>query len=274
MTTKTISIIGGRGKMGNIFAKAFTAKGYSVIISGRETEISPIEAAKKGDIVIVTIPISETEEIIKKIGPHVRTDALLTDFTSVKVYPCEAMKKYSKAEVIGGHPVFGPTVTFNKQNFVLCPIRGDKYLTWYKEFLSSLDINVTVMTPEEHDKQMAVIQCLNQLSNFAFGRTLQKLNFNIQSKITSPSYLLKLYGLGRVLDQDPGLYADIEVQNPYSKEVAAVFTKSAQELEGLIKKNNKTDLEKTITEIKKYFGQTKKATEITNEMLKTLNSKK
>ncbi len=39
---KTISIIGGTGQMGSVFAKAFRDKGYEVIISGRKTEITPI----------------------------------------------------------------------------------------------------------------------------------------------------------------------------------------------------------------------------------------
>src|SRR3989344_3074917 len=94
--SKTISIIGGTGRMGQVFAKAFKDKGYNVIISGRNTSINMVEAAQKGDIVIITVPISETESVIKNIGSYVRKEALLTDFTSIKVNPIKWMKKYSK----------------------------------------------------------------------------------------------------------------------------------------------------------------------------------
>lgn len=47
-----IAIIGGTGKMGSLFAKALAQKGYEVLISGRNTTLTPIEAAKKADILI------------------------------------------------------------------------------------------------------------------------------------------------------------------------------------------------------------------------------
>jgi len=109
---KTIAIIGGTGKIGGMFAKAFKEKGYEVIIASRETEISMEDAAARGDVVIVSIPIRNTKEVIEKISGNLKKDALLTDFTSVKVMPCKVMEKSFKGEVIGGHPVFGPFTGF------------------------------------------------------------------------------------------------------------------------------------------------------------------
>jgi len=96
---KTIAIIGGTGKIGGMFAKAFKEKGYEVIIASRETEISMEDAAARGDVVIVSIPIRNTKEVIEKISGNLKKDALLTDFTSVKVMPCKVMEKSFKGEV-------------------------------------------------------------------------------------------------------------------------------------------------------------------------------
>ena len=56
----------------------------------------------------LSVPIHRTEEIIREIGPAVRKGGLLMDLTSLKKAPVEAMLKYSGAEVLGVHPLFGP----------------------------------------------------------------------------------------------------------------------------------------------------------------------
>ena len=50
---ETISIIGGNGKLGNKFKKAFRKAGFKVIISDLETTISNKEAAAQGDAVVI-----------------------------------------------------------------------------------------------------------------------------------------------------------------------------------------------------------------------------
>ena len=80
-----IAIIGGKGQMGKMFAEAFKKKGCEVILTGRRG--NNIDAAKKADIIIVSVPIRETVKVIEEIASHIKEDALLTDFTSIKVKP-------------------------------------------------------------------------------------------------------------------------------------------------------------------------------------------
>ena len=90
---KTIGIIGGTGKFGQWFRKFFEEQGHKVLIAGRKTELTPVELARTSDIVIVSVPIKNTVETIEHIAPHVREDALLMDFTSLKQEPVKAMLK-------------------------------------------------------------------------------------------------------------------------------------------------------------------------------------
>ncbi|MDO8564048.1 MAG: prephenate dehydrogenase/arogenate dehydrogenase family protein [Nanoarchaeota archaeon] len=273
---KTISIIGGRGKMGSLFAKAFRKQGYKVLISGRNTALTNIEAAKQGDVVIICVPIRATINIIKEIGPFVRPDALISDFTSVKVYPCKAMEHYSKAEVIGSHPLFGPSAGLKNQNMILCPIRGNNYLDWYKKTLKKMDLKVDILTPEEHDKQMALVQALNHLSNLIFGQTLKRLNIkDISSKHTTPAYLLRLFTLGRLFAQDKELYSDIMAHNPYTKTVMSALTKSTFDLNKIIQKSDKDSFEDFFQNTKMIFEPIiESSSNITGEFIKLLNKKK
>ena len=117
-------IIGGTGRMGRLFAKVFEKAGYEVLVSGRKTAITAAEIAKQCDIVVISVPIRETVRVINEIAPLLQPDQLLCDFTSLKVRPVEAMLK-SKADVIGLHPMFGPTVkSISRQTIIVCPARA------------------------------------------------------------------------------------------------------------------------------------------------------
>jgi len=88
-----IGIIGGTGTLGTIFKRFFEDWNYRVLISSRKTEMTSEELVKKSDVVIVSVPISKTAEIINSILPHLREDQLLMDFTSIKSISLNEMLK-------------------------------------------------------------------------------------------------------------------------------------------------------------------------------------
>ncbi|MHA1487008.1 MAG: prephenate dehydrogenase/arogenate dehydrogenase family protein, partial [Promethearchaeota archaeon] len=50
---------------------------------GVNYEFSLERSVDQADIVMVTIPIKSTPEIIKKIGPYLKENALIFDITSI-----------------------------------------------------------------------------------------------------------------------------------------------------------------------------------------------
>lgn len=271
MAIKTISIIGGTGKMGSAFAKAFMDRGYKVIIASRETQITIEEAAKMGDLVIVSVPLKATEGVIKKIGPLVRKDAILSDFTSIKTNPCKLMKKYSNGNVVGGHPLFGPGVEIAGQSIVLCNVRGDAESELEKVY-ESLGLAVLKKSADEHDKQMAIIQCANQFSNIGFANYLSMEKFDLnKNEMFTPAFQLKLAVVGRMLSQDPGLYPEILLKNPYSKKIISQYMNGLKEIYELIKKKDEKALENKIKDFQDYFGSLiGESREITNKIINQL----
>ena len=118
-------IIGGTGRMGRLFARVFKNAGYEVLVSGRKTAITSADIVQQCDIVIVSVPIHDTVRVIDDIAPLLKPGQLLCDFTSLKVRPVEAMLR-SEADVIGLHPMFGPTVkSINRQTIIVCPVRAN-----------------------------------------------------------------------------------------------------------------------------------------------------
>ncbi|MDP6293487.1 MAG: prephenate dehydrogenase/arogenate dehydrogenase family protein [Candidatus Woesearchaeota archaeon] len=248
-----VAIIGGKGKMGRLFVKAFRKQGHTVVVASRTTKLKPSQAAAQADLVIITVPIRDTVNVIKSVGKHVRKGAILTDFTSVKVKPCQAMKKYSKANVVGSHPVFGPSVGLKGQQFVLCPVRGSH--TWYAQSLKKMGLNVSTMTPRTHDKHMAIVQCLTHMSNFTFAHAMKQLHYKPKGVLTSPIYRIKLAIARRALDAPTELYTDIETENPYAKQVAKAYKKATDQLEGAIRAEDKKGVARFIEDCQKHFGK-------------------
>ncbi len=248
---QTISIIGGRGKMGSIFTGGFREEGYEVLVSNAECT-NNIELAEQGDVVVVSVPLKKTEEVIQQIGPYVRKEALLTDLASVKIKPVAAMIKYSQSEIIGGHPLFGPDAELQGQNMILCPTREEGYLSWYKKTLESLGIKITLMDPEEHDKTMAAVQCLTYISNIVFSHALAEMGYqSIPENLTAPAYLLRLSSAAKMFVQDPSLYADILSENPFAEEAMRAYREAAKKVDALMQEPEKKGLEGLLGSLRK-----------------------
>ncbi|MCU0583871.1 MAG: hypothetical protein MUE57_08545, partial [Syntrophales bacterium] len=62
-----IGIIGGTGGMGRWFAAFFEKEGHPVRVSGKDTGPRPAEMAAACPVVIVSVPIGVTEEVVREV---------------------------------------------------------------------------------------------------------------------------------------------------------------------------------------------------------------
>jgi len=266
----TIGIIGGTGGMGQFFKKLFEQNNCKVLIASRSTELTVEDCASQSDVVVVTVPIKSTVDVIKNIGSFIKEESLLIDLTSIKIAPVEAMLKHSESEVIGTHPVFGPGVSSIKgQSIVLCPARGKKWLPWLKELLDKNGAKIKIATPEKHDKMMAVIQGLVHFSTITVSHVLKEMGIDIKDSLdyASPIYKLRLDMLGRILNQDPELYADIEILNPEVNKAIKVYLDSSEKLFKTIAKKDREGFIDYFKESANYLGNFKEEAEKESDYL-------
>jgi prephenate dehydrogenase len=146
-------IIGGTGKMGRLFTPVFERAGYEVLVSGRSTRLTNTDLAEQCDLVIVSVPIHDTVQVIEEISPVLTKDQVLGDFTSLKSGPVAAMLK-SHAAVVGLHPMFGPTVqSLSHRTIIVCPARiEDSALRSLISVFRNEGAQCTFATPEQHDR--------------------------------------------------------------------------------------------------------------------------
>lgn len=236
-----IGIIGGEGKIGTWFKNFFISQGLKVIISDLNSELSNKELAKRADIVIVSVPIKETVKVIEEVRDYLRKEALLSDLTSLKTKPVEAMKK-AKSGVLGMHPLFGPLVQkLEGQRIVFCRVRDNFWVNFLKNIFTKNGAKILEMSPKEHDLQISIVQALLHFTNFVLARTIYTQKSLPETSFSTVLFRLQLLLWGRILSLSPELLSEIEFENPFFRKILITFQKEVKNLaKDVIDKNYKS----------------------------------
>jgi len=253
-----VGIIGGTGQMGAFFVRVFTSAGHTVKVSGRKTAITNRDLAQESDLIIISVPIHSTLPVIDEIAPFMKQGQLISDLTSIKTGPVTAMLR-SDADVIGMHPMFGPTASsLQGQTIVITPGRcTEEQVQTLSTLFEAQGARVTVTTPEHHDKMMAVIQGLTHFKALVMAETIRRLGITPEETepFMSPIYRIETSVAGRILAQNPMLYADILTQNPEVSHVLDTCCQAGENLKGVIKSGDTRAFSELFLSDRSWFGE-------------------
>ncbi|WP_342771752.1 prephenate dehydrogenase/arogenate dehydrogenase family protein, partial [Methanoculleus sp. UBA300] len=242
VTRMLAGIIGGTGQMGRFFAEVFRAAGWEVIVSGTRTALSSREIAETADLVMVSVPIRATVGVIREVAPLLTEEQVFCDLTSLKVEPVRAMLT-SRAEVIGLHPMFGPgAASLRGQTIVATPGRcRPETLEGLLSVFRDQGASVTLSTPEDHDRMMAVVQGLTHFGTLAKAEAIRRTGADVGETLsfTSPVYRIEIGFVGRLLAQDADLYGDILQMNPAVPGVLAAFEEAVRTLREIVESGDR-----------------------------------
>jgi prephenate dehydrogenase len=233
-----IGVIGGTRGMGRWFAGFLRKQGYAVAVCDEKTKLTPAELADSCDVVVVSVPIGITVGIIQQIGPLLKEESLLMDLTSLKAAPVEAMLKYSRSEVIGCHPLFGPQVrSIRGRHIALCPARTKRWLHWLQSVLRKAGVLIVETTPEEHDRRMALVQGLNHLNSLLMGMVLSETGVRPAelSLFSTPAFEEKMKLVKKILRPHVRLSAEIMMLNPDTDPILDRYEQMLSELKTLVR---------------------------------------
>jgi len=252
-----VAIIGGSGKMGLWIARHVLQDGMQVVITGRNQEkllaagkelgvpiSTNIEAIKQAKVIILSVPLENFEAVVKEIAPYVRQEQLVMDVTSLKTKPVEIMHRYiKKGSILGTHPVFGPGAkSAANQNFVLTPTNEKEtaLAEKVKHYLVKKKANVTIITPQEHDRMMSVVLGLAHFIAIVSADTLLGFeNFQEMKKIGGTTFKLLYTLIESVVSEDPELYASLQMSFPDIKQVESLFQSNAKAWADMVKANDR-----------------------------------
>jgi prephenate dehydrogenase len=243
-----ILILGGTGETGSWFARYFKNKGFDVAVWGPSGKVAVAERLgvryaydkmreiEVSDIVLVSVVIEKTGEVIREVAPRMHAGSLIMDVTSIKSGPLKAMKKFAPkgVEVLGTHPMFGPTMSsLQGQTIIFTPVNGksEKWLPILKSLFETDGAHIEILDAEEHDEIMAVVQALTHFAYISIGATMRALDFDVERsrKFMSPVYEIMIDFVGRILDQNPELYASIQ-KNPKAMAVRQTYVAECMRL--------------------------------------------
>lgn len=256
ITKGKIVIVGGKGKMGQLFTPFFVQAGYEVLILEQSNWSQAPNFVKDACAVFISVPIHHTIDVIKNLPP-LPTSCLLADFTSVKTASLQQMLQQHAGPVVGLHPMFGPdTENLAQQVIVCCEGRRPDAYQWLLELFRDLGAVLYHTTAEQHDKSMSFVQALRHFTTFAYGVYLQKSDVKLDEllALSSPIYRLELMMVGRLFAQDPQLYADIIFSSKQNGDIISSYNQSFTELIALLNNDDKNAFIMKFNQVSAWFG--------------------
>lgn len=254
---KKIVVVGGRGKLGGLFATYFERSGYYVERLDQGDWPKAEQIMVGAELVMVCVPIDKTTTVLEQLQPYLTESMILADLTSVKVEPLAKMLAVHQGAVVGLHPMFGPDITsFAKQVVACCHGRFAERYQWLLDQIRLWGAKIETIDAKEHDHAMTYIQALRHFSTFAYGLHLsqQPVKLSQLLALSSPIYRLELAMIGRLFAQDGALYADIIADKPENLAVIEALKQSFEQGLDFFKQQDKQGFIETFEQVHHWFG--------------------
>lgn len=235
--------------MGRWLAELLKKEGLTVHVTGRKTEMTAVDAAGLCDVVVVSVPIAATADMIATVGPLLKKEQVLMDLTSLKSRPVAQMLAHSVSEVVGCHPLFGPSVTKARgNNIVLCPGRGKKGYAWIKQIFEKEGYALLERTPEEHDRMMSVVQVLTHINTLSLGMAIAATGIPLAeiNRFSTPIFRGKMEIVKKVMAESPEMYAGIIAGNPDADRIVQTYRQVVEDIQSMVSAGDVTKLKDAV----------------------------
>ena len=284
-----VGIIGGSDGLGKTLVYYFRDE-FDVYISARDHEkgrkvaeelkVTYIESnagiANISDILIISVPINNTSDVIREVAPFMKEESVLMDVTSIKEEPSKTMAEVlpEKVEYIPTHPIFGPRTTrLDNQIIVLTPDKKGKWYDKVYRYLESKNMRIIETTAEKHDYMMSIVQVLTHFSFISTASTIEKLKVNLDETedYESPIYNLMIDMIARIVSQNPYLTYYIQSMNSNGDKIRNTFAEAAIELRDVINSGDDEKFVEIAINATKHMGDIKNALGRSDKAIGALN---
>jgi len=257
-TSKTILILGGGGGMGVQYSNLFSASGHNVRILDKNDWARAEELFRDIDLVVVSVPINITVDVIRKAVQFMPKSAIIADFTSNKKEALQAMLDLHEGPVVGLHPMHGPDVqNLSKQLMICSHGRDEDAYTWLLNQFQLWGMRILFVEPERHDRVMHMVQGLRHFVALLHGSFMKEFDLKPEEILhfSSPIYRAELMMTGRIFAQDAELYADIVFANEERRKILLQFMDHHSRLADMVRKGDKKAFINEFEDITGFFGE-------------------
>lgn len=265
-----ISII-GIGEMGKWFAEFAQEMDWSLAIADVDSEKAKTvskeldakfcksneEAASLGDLVLISVPIEKTPEVIEEVSPHTKDDSLLIDIASVKEKTVQKMRDIeTESELASIHPLFGPGAEGLKgKNLISIPVEVGKKYRRFKKALEEFGAEIEEMNASDHDKLMANIQSLTHSTLLVYLSAFNSMD-NTEKAIKYQTPMLRglLDSCRAFLKEDPALCGDIQTKNRHASMARESLLKSCRSFKAALDTGHVSEIRRIFEESRENLG--------------------
>ncbi|MFW9886048.1 MAG: prephenate dehydrogenase/arogenate dehydrogenase family protein [Candidatus Thorarchaeota archaeon] len=225
-----IAIIGAAGQMGMWLINHFVSQGHILVGSdSRSDELRELAethdlilassnsaAVKDADVVVVSVPVTKTSEVIQNIAPQMKPDAVLCEISSVKGKIPMTLQEASKKGIrpLCIHPMFGPGTRSLKKRIILIPIVNLAVEDGIVEILFP-DSEIIVADQEEHDKIIALTISLPYFVNMILASVLADEDVNLLERLGGTTFTMQLMLTASIMSQSHTLHSTMQFENKH-----------------------------------------------------------
>lgn len=284
-----VGIIGGSDGLGKTLIYYFRDE-FDVYITGRdhnkgkavanELNVNYIESnaglANISDILVISVPIQHTCDVIREVAPFMKEGSVMIDVTSVKEGPTKTMGEVlpDNIEYIPTHPVFGPRTTeLDNQVIVLTADKKGKWYSKVYKYLASKNMRIIETSAEKHDFMMSIVQVLTHFSFISTASAIEKLKVDLSETedYESPIYNLMIDMIARIVSQNPYLTYNIQSMNNNGPKIRNTFADAVLELRDVINNNDEKEFVDIAIKATKHMGDIKNALGRSDKAINGLN---
>jgi len=232
--TPTMGII-GFGAFGQLIAAHlapyFDIIAYDPVPVAGSVEMADFANVAACEIVILAVPVTSLRETVTAILPYISTGTLVLDVGSVKLQTAAIMRELIPVhiDVVATHPLFGPQSAqdgLTGLKIAICPVHGNKHPHVARFLQQELGLDTIITSPENHDRELAMVQGLTHL----IAKVLTRME-PLPNHMTTRSFDLIIEAIDMVRDDAPEVFHAIEITNPYAADVRAQFFEIARGLD-------------------------------------------
>ena len=205
------------------------------------------------DIVIVSIPVDVSLQVIPEVLNHISETCLVLDVGSTKELVCEGISNHPKRRnFLATHPIAGTefsgpqaalTGLYRGKTNIICEVEKTAFKLQEKalEIFSKIGMRIRYMDPKSHDKHIAYVSHLSHISSFMLGKTVIEKEKNERD-------IFDMAGSGfastvRLAKSSPAMWTPIFEQNKSNViETLNEYIQNLQNFKTLLEENNFSEI--------------------------------
>ena len=227
-----VAIIGGAGGMGRWLVNHFLELNHSIVVvdpaineakefqSDIEIATNTEDAVKNSDVVIISVPMRHTAEVIMEVAPNMKKNSVLCEISTLKLNVIEVLRNVSTTQIrpLCIHPLFGPGASSLKKKYALIPVLE---LEEEKKLVKSLfpKSQIIVVEADDHDKIMALTLSLPYFTNMILASVLNEEDIKLIEQLSGTTFAVQFMLTGSIMSHASTFHLAVHKENKYALEI-------------------------------------------------------